>query len=47
MGNSFDDDGEFCAGDIGTVVGGGSVCGDCGGVSTGSAFQKSYDVLTP
>ena len=25
----------------GLVVGGGSVCGDCGGVSTGDGFQTS------
>ena len=32
----------FCAGDGGTWVGGGSVCVDCGVVSTGGGFQRSY-----
>ena len=27
--------------------GGGSGSGDCGGVSTGGGFQRSYDDLTP
>ena len=31
----------------GLVAGGGSVCGDCVGVSTGDGFQRSYADLTP
>ena len=29
------------------MVGGGSGCGDGGGVITGGEFQRSYDALTP
>ena len=36
----------FCGGGGGTVVGGGSGCGDVGGVKTGGGFQRSYDYLT-
>ena len=35
---------EFCGVGVCTLVGGGSVRGDCGGVSTGGGFQRSYDV---
>ena len=31
----------------GLVVSGGSESGDCGSVSTGGGFQRSYDDLTP
>ena len=35
---------EFCDGGVGsTVVGGGSGCGNGGGVNTGCGFQRSYD----
>ena len=27
------------------VVDGGSICGDCWGLSTGGVFQKEYDYL--
>ena len=37
----------FCCGFGGTVAGSGSVCGDCGGISTGGGFQRSNDDLTP
>ena len=30
----------------GLGVDGGSVCGDCGGLSNGSGFQRSYSGLT-
>ena len=44
-GNYYDDCG-FCGGRDGTLVGGGSGCGDDGSLSNGAGFQKSYDDLT-
>ena len=37
----------FCGGVGGTWVGGRTVCGDCGVVSIGGGFQRSYADLTP
>ena len=36
---------EFCGGDGDTWVGGGSVCVECGVVSTGDGFPRSYSYL--
>ena len=36
---------EFCGGGGGLFVGGGSVFGDCGAVSTDGGFQKSFHLL--
>ena len=31
----------------GTVLGGGSVCGECGGVNIGVGFHRMYNEFTP
>ena len=38
---------DFCDGGGGLLIVGLSVCGDCGGLSIGGGFQRSYDDLTP